>query len=97
MYLPEPKIQEEPEELTEIPYWIANPGQPWIGAEDYTSDDNLDADKTSEVQISSEASQKARLGVEVADLKSNQQSFVLARGGLGGKGNAFIPRRMRFR
>ena len=86
VYLPE----EEGPQDEELPFWVTNPGEPWIGARDYrSSDDESPEDTRSE--MSSEATLKQRLGREVADLKWRGDRFVLARGGEGGRGNASFP------
>lgn len=87
VYLPDGHVQgEDQSSMHELPYWLRNPGKPWVGALDYTSDE--DTDPTTP-EISSEATQKGKLGEEIADLKSHGDQILLAKGGEGGKGNAF--------
>lgn len=87
---PKKEVAEEP--LAELPYWLRNPGKPWIGALDYTSEEDSEDEAT---ETSNEALQKQRLGREIADLKSPGDQILLARGGEGGKGNAFLPTTVR--
>jgi len=87
VYLPEEKDLED----QELPFWVTNPGEPWVGARDYRSDDEDTPGGTTEVEASSEETLKRRLGREVADLKWRGQRFVLAVGGEGGRGNASFP------
>ena len=60
----------------------------------YSTDSEEDCVQLSSLAASNgEADLVARLGEEVADLVENDQTIVLAQGGDGGRGNAFIPRR----
>ena len=60
----------------------------------YSTDSEEDCVQLSSMAASNgEADLVARLGEEVADLVENDQTIVLAQGGDGGRGNAFIPRR----
>ena len=91
MYLPEAAGRDkapEGHESEELPYWLRNPGQPWIGALHYTTEDDSDIETP---EVSSESSQKQKLGREIADLKNPGDQVLLAKGGDGGKGNAFLP------
>ena len=95
VYLPEPagaEKEDEGLESEELPYWLRNPGQPWIGALHYTTEDDSDVETP---EVSSESSQKRKLGREIADLKDPGDQILLAKGGEGGKGNAFLPTAVR--
>ena len=95
VYLPEAAGSEkelEGDELEELPYWLRNPGQPWIGAVHYSTEDDSDAESP---EVSSESTQKRKLGREIADLRDPGDRILLAKGGDGGKGNAFLPTAVR--
>ena len=95
MYLPQVAGEEkglEGNESEELPYWLRNLGQPWVGALHYTTEDESDAET---LEVSSESSQKRKLGREIADLKDPGDQVLLAKGGDGGKGNAFLSTTVR--
>jgi GTPase involved in cell partitioning and DNA repair len=88
VYLPE---EEEDVDPYKLPFWVTNPGEPWVGARDYRSDGEDSSEEDPGDGVSSDAELKRRLGREVADLKWRGQRFVLAVGGEGGRGNASFP------
>ena len=83
-----PQQQHNAELEVAVPDWILRPNEPWIGARDYTSDEDSSGD-SGVAGPSSEVVLKQRLGREVADLSEEGQRHVLARGGQGGNGNAY--------
>ena len=84
VYIPEERSTEGADD--DAFQWLRNPGQPWVGALHYQSDE--EGEGTAE-EASSQAVQKRKLGREVADLRESGDQVLLARGGEGGRGNAF--------
>lgn len=78
VYLPRPRIEDG--SLSEPSDWDSD-------AEELDAEPIPEPEAEDEEQ-SSEAIQKRSLGEEIADLANDGQQFVLARGGIGGRGNA---------